>query len=123
MIKCTTFHNGSFVHRASFTVPDRGPRHSVNKGLTPALSSEETTALPGGLDPSTLAGLRDRALIVVMTYTFGRFGAVVALVGGDYFLVRSIAESKFRPSRGRTIPEIALAPPVTAAASEKCCAS
>jgi site-specific recombinase XerD len=63
----------------------RGPRHSVTKGVTPVLSSEEATALLTGMDVSTLVGLRDRAMIAVMTYTFARVGAVVALTVEDYF--------------------------------------
>lgn len=63
----------------------RGPRHSVTKGSTPVLSSEEATALLTGMDVSSEVGLRDRAVIAVMTYTFARVGAVVALIGEDYF--------------------------------------
>src|SRR5260370_33727390 len=37
------------------------------------------------LDVSTLAGLRDRALIGVMTYAFARIGAVVAMRVEDYY--------------------------------------
>jgi site-specific recombinase XerD len=63
----------------------RGPRHSVSKGSTPVLSSEEATALLKGMDVSTVVGLRDRAIIAVMTYTFARVGAVVALAVEDYY--------------------------------------
>ncbi len=63
----------------------RGPRHSVSKGSTPVLSSEEATALLKDMDVSTVVGLRDRALIAVMTYTFARVGAVVALSVEDYY--------------------------------------
>jgi site-specific recombinase XerD len=63
----------------------RGPRHSVSKGVTPVLSSEEATALLMGMDVSTVVGLRDRAIIAVTTYTFARVGAVVALTVEDYF--------------------------------------
>src|SRR5580704_2716013 len=63
----------------------RGPRHSVSKGSTPVLSSEEATALLTGMDVSTIVGLRDRAIIAVMTYTFARVGAVVALTAEDYY--------------------------------------
>jgi integrase/recombinase XerD len=63
----------------------RGPRHSVSKGATPVLSSEEATALLTGMDISTVVGLRDRAVIAVMTYTFARVAAVVGLVVEDYF--------------------------------------
>ncbi len=60
----------------------RGPRHSVSKGSTPVLSSEEATALLGGMDVSTVVGLRDRAIIAVMTYTFARVSAVVRFDDG-----------------------------------------
>jgi integrase/recombinase XerD len=63
----------------------RGPRHSVSKGITPVLASEEATALLKDMDVSTVVGLRDRALIAVMTYTFARVGAVVALNVEDYY--------------------------------------
>jgi site-specific recombinase XerD len=63
----------------------RGPRYSVNKGVTPVLSSEEATALLAGMDVSTVVGLRDRAIIAVMTYTFARVGAVIALNVDDYY--------------------------------------
>ena len=63
----------------------RGPRHSVSKGVTPVLSSEEATALLAGMNVSSVVGLRDRAIIAVMTYTFARVGAVVALNVEDYF--------------------------------------
>src|SRR5205809_7121462 len=63
----------------------RGPRHSVSKGVTPVLSSEEATALLAGMNVSSVVGLRDRAIIAVMTYTFARVGAVVALDVEDYF--------------------------------------
>ncbi len=39
----------------------RGPRHSVTKGVTPVLSSEEAAALFTGMDVSTVVGLRERA--------------------------------------------------------------
>ena len=63
----------------------RGPRYSVSKGSTPVLSSEEATTLLVGMDVSTVVGLRDRAIIAVMTYTFARVGAVVALNVEDYY--------------------------------------
>ena len=63
----------------------RGPRHSVSKGSTKVLSSEEATALLTNMNVTTVVGLRDRALIAVMTYTFARVGAVVALTVEDYY--------------------------------------
>jgi integrase/recombinase XerD len=48
-------------------------------------SSEEATALLSGMDISSVVGLRDRAIIAVMTYTFTRVSAVVVLNVEDYF--------------------------------------
>jgi site-specific recombinase XerD len=63
----------------------REPHHSVTRGVTPVLSSEEATSLLTGMDVSTVVGLRDRAIISVMTDTFDRVGAVVALTVEDYY--------------------------------------
>jgi site-specific recombinase XerC len=57
----------------------RGPKHVVKKGKTPILSAEEARLLLGSLDTSHVVGLRDRALIGLMTYTFARVGAVLAM--------------------------------------------
>ena len=63
----------------------RGPRHSVRKGSTPVMSSEDASALLKGIDTLHVVGLRDRAIIAVMIYTFARVSAVVALKVEDYF--------------------------------------
>src|SRR6266852_5745967 len=63
----------------------RGPRHSVSKGVTPVLSSEEASALLAGMNVSSVVGLRDRAIIAVMTSLILPRGAVVALNVEDYF--------------------------------------
>jgi integrase/recombinase XerD len=47
--------------------------------------SEEATALLAGMDISSVVGLRDRAVIAVMTYAFARVGVVVALNVEDYY--------------------------------------
>ena len=49
------------------------------------LSSDEARELLKGMDVSTVAGLRDRALIAVMTYTFARVGAAVRLKVENYY--------------------------------------
>jgi integrase/recombinase XerD len=64
----------------------RGPRHSVRKGKTSVLSAEEMGALLASIDTSTLIGLRDRALIALMGYTFARVGAAVAMKVEDYYV-------------------------------------
>jgi site-specific recombinase XerC len=48
----------------------RGPKHSVKKGKTPALPAEDMRVLLDSIDISTRIGLRDRALIGLMGYTF-----------------------------------------------------
>src|SRR5271154_5268577 len=63
----------------------RGPKHVVTKGRTPVLNREEARALLSCIDTSTLTGLRDRALIGIMIYTFARIGAVLQMNVGDYF--------------------------------------
>ena len=63
----------------------RGPRHSVRKGSTTVMSSQDTTAFLKSIDTSHVVGLRDRAFIAVMVYTFARVSAVAALKVEDYF--------------------------------------
>ena len=63
----------------------RGPKHVVKTGRTPVLSAEETRAMLDHIDVHTIAGLRDRALIGVMVYSFARVGAVTGMNVEDYF--------------------------------------
>jgi site-specific recombinase XerD len=63
----------------------RGPNHVVRRGKTPVLTEEQARRLIESLGTSTVVGLRDRALIGVMTYAFARIGAVVAMKVEDYY--------------------------------------
>jgi integrase/recombinase XerD len=63
----------------------RGPRHSVSKGATAVISSEEARELLDSIDISNVVGLRDRALIAVMAFSFARVSAVVGLKVEDYY--------------------------------------
>jgi site-specific recombinase XerD len=63
----------------------RGPKYSQKRGKTPVLDREEARALLAAIDTGSLTGLRDRALIGVMVYTFARIGAVLQMKVGDYF--------------------------------------
>ena len=63
----------------------RGPKHVVTKGATPVLSPAEARRLLDAIDTGTLAGLRDRALVSVMLYSFARVSAVIAMRRQDYF--------------------------------------
>src|SRR3546814_21015195 len=48
----------------------RGPAHSVRRGQTPVLAAGDARALLGVTDATTPAGLRDRARLRWMCYTF-----------------------------------------------------
>src|SRR3984893_13741165 len=63
----------------------RGPKYVVKKGKTPILNVDEARPLLDSIDISTLTGLRDRALIGVMVYTFARVNAVIRMKVKDYF--------------------------------------
>ncbi len=63
----------------------RGPKHVVKKGKTPVLTAAEARQLLDSIDTSTLIGLRDRALIGVMCYSFARVSAVVGMNVEDFY--------------------------------------
>lgn len=63
----------------------RGPKYSQTKGKTPVLDRDEARALIAAIDTGSLTGLRDRAIIGIMIYTFARIGAVVQMDVKDYF--------------------------------------
>jgi site-specific recombinase XerD len=64
----------------------RGPKHSTKKGKTPVLAAAEARALLDAIDTTSLIGLRDRALIALMVYTFGRVGAVQKMRVEDVYV-------------------------------------
>ena len=67
----------------------RGPKHSVRRGKTPVLSPEEARLLLDQIDITTPVGLRDRALIGLMVYSFSRIGAALAMKVEDVFVQRN----------------------------------
>jgi site-specific recombinase XerD len=66
--------------------PVRGPKYSVKKGKTAVLSAEEARKLLDSIDPSSHVGLRDRALIALMVYTFARIGAALKMKVEDVYI-------------------------------------
>jgi integrase len=50
---------------------------------------------------SSVVGLRDRAIIAVMTYTFARVGAVVALTVEDYYAQKKRWWLRLREKNGK----------------------
>lgn len=63
----------------------RGPSYSVKRGKTPVLTAEQARALIDSIDTGSITGLRDRALIGVMVYSFARVTAAVSMRVEDYF--------------------------------------
>ena len=63
----------------------RGPTYVVRTGKTPVLQPAEARRLLNTIDTATLRGLRDRALLAVMVYSFARVSAVVGMRVEDYY--------------------------------------
>jgi integrase/recombinase XerD len=63
----------------------RGPKHVVSHGLTPILDADQMKQLLDSIDVTSIVGLRDRAIIGVMTATFGRIEATLGMNVADYF--------------------------------------
>lgn len=63
----------------------RGPTHVVKRGKTPVLTADEARRLLDSIDTSTAVGLRDRALIGVMVYSFARVSAITGMRVDDYY--------------------------------------
>jgi site-specific recombinase XerD len=64
----------------------RGPSHSVKRGKTPVLDPAEARALLDSIDVTTPVGLRDRALIGLMVYSFARIGAALSMKVEDVYV-------------------------------------
>jgi integrase len=60
-------------------------RFSRTEGKTPALVDGEVQTLLEAVDASTHTGLRDRALLAALAYTFARIGSVVNLKVEDHY--------------------------------------
>jgi integrase len=58
----------------------------VRRGKTPVLDPAEARQLLDAIDVSTPIGLRDRALIGLMVYSFARIGAALAMRVDDVFV-------------------------------------
>jgi site-specific recombinase XerD len=63
----------------------RGPTYVVKRGKTPVLTAAEARVLLDSIDCTQLVGLRDRALIGVMVFSFARVSAVVGMLMEDYY--------------------------------------
>ena len=63
----------------------RGPRHIVRRGKTPVLDPAEARQLIDAIDTTTVIGLRDRALIGLMVYSFARIGTAIGMRVEDVY--------------------------------------
>ena len=63
----------------------RGPQHVVRGGKTPVLDPAEARTLLDSIDTSKPVGLRDRALIALMVYSFARVGAALSMKIEDVY--------------------------------------
>jgi hypothetical protein len=63
----------------------RGPAYRVKTGKTPVLEAEEARRLLDSIDTRTPAGLRDRALMALMVYSFARIGAALGMKVEDAY--------------------------------------
>jgi len=63
----------------------RGPKYSIKKGKTPILGVDEARELLGSIRTDTVVGLRDRALIATLIYSFARISAALAMNTEDCF--------------------------------------
>ena len=80
----------------------KGPRYSVDIGKTSVLSGEEVRTLFGSIDGTTLIGLRDRALIATMAYTFGRIDAALKVKVEDVIHQQRRLWLRLHEKRGKT---------------------
>jgi site-specific recombinase XerC len=64
----------------------RGPSHTTKKGKTPVLDATAARQLLDRIDVSTPIGLRDRALIALMVFSFARVGAALAMRVDDVYV-------------------------------------
>jgi integrase len=79
----------------------RGPSHLVNAGKTPVLAPEDVRTLINSIEVMTIAGLRDRALIGLMVFSFARIGAVLRMKVDDVFTKNRRLWVRLREKRGK----------------------
>ena len=63
----------------------RGPTSVMAPGKTPILQPADVRLLLDSVDTSSIGGLRDRALLGVMIYSFARVSAIVNMDVDDYY--------------------------------------
>jgi site-specific recombinase XerD len=79
----------------------RGPSHTAKKGKTPVLDATEARQLLDAIDVTTPAGLRDRALIALMVFSFARVGAALAMRVEDVYVQQRRLWVRLREKGGK----------------------
>jgi site-specific recombinase XerD len=79
----------------------RGPKYVIKRGKTPVLTSAEARQLLDSINVSTPVGLRDRALIATMLFTFARVSAVTGMKVDDYYQVGKRAWIRLHEKGGK----------------------
>ena len=78
----------------------RGPKYTQRRGKTPVLQADEARTLIDAINATSLSGLRDRALIGLMVYTFARVGAAVSMRVEDLLCARGAGDGYGCMKRG-----------------------
>ncbi|WP_167528669.1 tyrosine-type recombinase/integrase [Paraburkholderia azotifigens] len=79
----------------------RGPSHSAKQGKTPVLDASEARQLLDSIDVTTPVGLRDRALIALMVFSFARVGAALAMRVDDVYMQQRRLWVRLREKGGK----------------------
>ncbi|MDN7820897.1 tyrosine-type recombinase/integrase [Burkholderia vietnamiensis] len=79
----------------------RGPSHVTKTGKTPVLEAAEARQLLDSIDVTTPAGLRDRALIALMVFSFARVGAALAMRVEDVYVAQRRLWVRLREKGGK----------------------
>lgn len=80
------FSSGDTLHPCCrYERQPHGKKYSMKRGKTPVLAADEARQLLDSIDTSTVVGLRDRALIALMVYTFARVGAATSMHVEDWY--------------------------------------
>jgi site-specific recombinase XerC len=79
----------------------RGPSHTAKTGKTPVLDATEARQLLDSIDVTTPVGLRDRALIALMVFSFARVGAELAMRVEDVYVQQRRLWVRLHEKRGK----------------------
>jgi site-specific recombinase XerD len=79
----------------------RGPKHVVRTGKTPVMEAADAKRLLESIDTDTAAGVRDKAIIAMMIFTFARVSAVMNLNAGDVYQVGRHLKVMYREKGGQ----------------------